>query len=96
VHYRHLDSYFDEFAMTDKEIWELAGVHGEWLNGEVLEITDAGLIEFACAIKKAERDKCADLLKALENMVGMVELNLFDKHVVMSKARQVIKKARGE
>jgi len=50
-----LDSYFDEFDMTDKEIWTLAGRYGEWLNGEVVQITDENVIKFVRAVQQAER-----------------------------------------
>ena len=42
--------------MTDKEIWKLAGNYGEWLNGEVIEINDVGVLEFARAIEEAQRN----------------------------------------
>ena len=42
--------------MTDKEIWTLAGRYGEWLNGEVIEMTDENLIKFVSAVEKAEHE----------------------------------------
>ena len=43
--------------MTDKEIWTLACQYGNWINGEVLEINDAGVLEFVRAIKQAENQE---------------------------------------
>jgi len=42
--------------MTEKEIWTLAGRYGEWVNGEVILISDENLIKFVRAIEKAERN----------------------------------------
>ena len=47
--------------MTDKEIWTLAGQYGNWINGEVIEITDHALIKFVRAIEKAERNEIIKL-----------------------------------
>jgi len=43
--------------MTDKEIWTLAGRYGEWLNGEVIEMTDENLVMFVRAIEAKLREK---------------------------------------
>ena len=55
--------------MTDKEIWTLAGRYGEWLNGEVIQITDENLIKLVSAIEKAEREACATAIEALEEIL---------------------------
>jgi len=47
--------------MTDKEIWTLAGRYGEWLNGEVVQITDENLIKFVRAVQQAEREACRQI-----------------------------------
>ena len=43
--------------MNDKEIWTLAGRYGEWLNGEVIEMTDENLVMFVRAIEAKLREK---------------------------------------
>jgi len=56
--------------MTDKEILTMAGQYGDWINGEVLEINDVGVLEFARAIQKAEREACA---VAIEDLIPLLD-----------------------
>ncbi len=41
--------------MTDQEIITMAGEYGAWLNGTEIVFTDRGLVEFARALGKAEK-----------------------------------------
>lgn len=43
--------------MTDKEILTMAGQYGHWINGEVLEMNDVGVIEFVNAVVKEKAIK---------------------------------------
>ena len=46
--------------MTEKEIRTLAGRYGEWLNGEVIEMTDENLINFVSAVNQTEKQDADD------------------------------------
>ena len=56
--------------MTDKDIITMVGQYGYWVNGEVLEINDVGVLEFARAIQKAESEACA---VAIEDLIPLLD-----------------------
>jgi len=52
------DAYVDDLLggyMTDQEIITMVGQYGYWVNDEVLQINDIGVLEFARAIEQAEK-----------------------------------------
>lgn len=51
--------------MTDKEIITMAGEYGAWIGGHEISFTDAGLLELARYIEKAEREACATAIEEL-------------------------------
>jgi hypothetical protein len=67
------DAYVDDLLrgyMTDQEIITMVGQYGYWINGEVLEMNDIGVVEFARAIQKAESEACA---VAIEELIPLLD-----------------------